>query len=60
MLQKVDLRLKKGHEYQGVQYLMDRAYEGDKTCNLAFSYGHEPIVPPKKNRLDPCEYDRTL
>ena len=49
-----------GHEYQGVPYLMDKAYEGDKTRNLAFSYGHEPIVPSKKNRFDPWKYDTEL
>ena len=49
-----------GREYQGVPYLMDKAYEGDKTRNLAFIYGHETIVPPKKNRLDPWEYDTEL
>jgi transposase len=38
--------------------LMDRAYEGDETRGLARSKGHEPIVPPKKNRGDPWEYDR--
>lgn len=40
--------------------LMDRAYEGDKTRELARSYGHEPVVPPKKNRIDPWEYDKEL
>jgi len=37
---------------------MDRAYEGDETRALAKSFGHEPVVPPKKNRKDPWEYDK--
>ncbi len=39
---------------------MDRAYEGDKTRKLAKLYGHDPVVPPKKNRIDPWEYDKEL
>ena len=48
------------NEYQGIPYLMDKAYEGDKTRKLVHSYGHKPVVPPKKNRLDPWEYDIEL
>jgi len=39
---------------------MDRAYESNKTRALAAANGHEPIVPPKKNRKDPWEYDKQL
>jgi transposase len=39
---------------------MDRAYEGDETRQLALQLGLLPVVPPKANRLDPWEYDRTL
>ena len=35
--------------------LMDRAYEGDETRQLALDFGFEPVVPPKKNRLNPWE-----
>ena len=49
-----------GNEYKGIPYLMDKAYEGDKTRNLAGNYGHEPVVPPNKNRSDPWEYDVEL
>ena len=38
--------------------LMDRAYEGDETRALAIVNGHDPIVPPKKNRKKPWEYDK--
>lgn len=40
--------------------LMDRAYEGDKMRTVAKELGYSPIVPPKKNRIDPWEYDREL
>ena len=49
-----------GNRYSGVPVLMDRAYEGDKTRELCRSLGHEPVVPPKKNRLNPWEYDHEL
>jgi transposase len=38
--------------------LMDRAYEGDEIRELAESNGHEPVVPPKKNRKNPWECDK--
>lgn len=39
---------------------MDRAYEGDKTRNKAIEQGFTPIVPPKKNRIKPWDYDKEL
>jgi len=39
---------------------MDRAYEGDETRQLVFDLGMTPVVPPKKNRLCPWEYDKEL
>lgn len=39
---------------------MDRAYEGEKTRELCQSFGHKPVVPPKKNRINPWEYDHEL
>lgn len=45
----------------GVRYmLMDRAYEGDAMRQLVVDSGMKPVVPPKKNRLKPWEYDRDL
>ena len=45
----------------GVRHmLMDRAYEGDAMRQLVLDLGMEPVVPPKKNRLKPWEYDREL
>jgi transposase len=40
--------------------IMDRAYEGDETRTLAIRLGYTPVVPPKRNRLEPWEYDREL
>ena len=43
----------------GAHLLMDRAYEGgDSIRLLAESSGLTPVVPPKKNRTDPWDYDR--
>lgn len=39
---------------------MDRAYEDIETRQTAKNCGFEPIVPPKKNRLEPWEYDTEL
>ena len=39
---------------------MDRAYEGDAMQEIVRNFGMEPVVPPKKNRLAPWEYDREL
>ena len=43
-----------------IHLLMDRAYEGDETRQLALDLGYVPVVPPKHNRLTPWEYDRAL
>ena len=43
-----------------VYMLMDRAYEGDETRQLVMDLGFTPVVPPKKNRLNPWEYDRLM
>ena len=40
--------------------LMDRAYEGNETRQLALDLGFEPVVPPRGNRIDPWEYDREM
>ena len=43
-----------------IHLLMDRAYEGDETRQLALDLGYVPVVPPKENRRTPWEYDRVL
>lgn len=40
--------------------LADRAYEDDKTRELAKSQGFNFVVPPKKNRKEPWDYDKEL
>jgi transposase len=40
--------------------IMDRAYEGDETRQLALALGFSPVVPPRSNRLSPGEYDRAM
>ena len=40
--------------------VMDKAYEGDDTRQLVVDLGLEPVVPPKKNRVSPWDYDREL
>ena len=46
----------KAHRY----LIMDRAYEGDKTRLLAINRGYIPVVPSKRNRKFPWEYDKEL
>ena len=49
-----------GEDFPDVPLLMDRAYEGDETRELAVANGHAPVVPPKKNRKNPWEYDKEM
>jgi len=43
-----------------IHLLMDRAYEGDETRQLAVELGNVLVVPTKHNRLTPWEYDGAL
>jgi transposase len=45
---------------KGLPLAMDRAYEGDETRQLVLELGLEPVVPPKSNRINPWEYNKTL
>ena len=40
--------------------LMDRAYEGDRMRSTAVMLNYTPVVPPKKTRTNPWEYDKEL
>ena len=40
--------------------IMDRAYEDNKTLQLALDFGFVPVVPPKSNRLYPWQYDKAM
>ena len=38
--------------------LMDRAYEGERMREKAVKKGFSPVVPPKKSRKKPWDYDK--
>ncbi|WP_108033955.1 IS5 family transposase [Burkholderia mayonis] len=40
--------------------LMDKAYEGNETRQLALDLGFIPVVPPLSTRVEPWEYDREM
>jgi transposase len=48
------------HCKEQVYLLMDRAYEGKKMRAKAVEKGFIPVVPPKRNRKNPWEYDKEL
>jgi len=43
-----------------IPLVMDRAYEDDYTRYIAQTLNFKPVVPPKKNRANPWEYDTVL
>ena len=49
-----------GSTSREVYLLMDKAYEGDATRNLAVRMGYIPVVPPKESRKEPWDYDKEL
>ena len=49
-----------GTQDQNPFLLMDRAYEGNETRQLALALGFTPIVPPLSTRVDPWQYDREM
>ena len=54
----VELLKKIRREEEQIYLLMDRAYEGENVRAAALEQGFEPVVPPKKNRRNPREYDK--
>jgi hypothetical protein len=46
--------------WDGVNVIMDKAYEGDETRQLVLELEMIPVVPPKSNRLTPWEYDKAM
>ncbi len=40
--------------------IMDKAYEGNETRQLALDLGFTPVVPPKSNRIHAWEYDKLM
>ena len=55
-----ELLLKLGAPDHPTHLLMDRAYEGNATRQLALDLGYTPVVPPLSTRIDPWDYDRQL
>ena len=50
-----------GSQRHNLSLLMDRAYEGNETRQLACGPGiYAPIAPPKVSRIDSWEYDREM
>ena len=47
-----------GNRVSTVPLLMNRAYEGGETRQQAKAMGLNPVVPPKKSRLHPWQYDK--
>src|SRR5678815_878974 len=43
-----------------IHLIMDRAYEGNETRQLALELNFIPVVPPKSSRVDPWQYDRAM
>lgn len=43
-----------------IHLIMDRAYEGDETRQLALNLGFAPVVPPHPNRVSPWQYNRAM
>ncbi|MGZ5196283.1 MAG: IS5 family transposase [Ramlibacter sp.] len=55
-----ELLSKLGAPVRPLHLLMDRAYEGNETRQLALDLGFIPVVPPVKTRVEPWEYDREM
>ena len=43
-----------------IHLIMDRAYEGDETRQLALDLNFIPVVPPKSTRISAWHYDRAM
>ena len=41
-------------------YILDKAYDSDAVVRAAKSQGAEAVIPPKKNRKVPRDYDKHL
>ena len=49
-----------GSQRKDLSIVMDRAYEGNETRQLALELGFAPVVPPVSTRVDPWEYNKEL
>lgn len=46
--------------FPGCPLIMDMAYQGDETRQLALDLEFHPVVPPNPQRLHPWDYDTGL
>lgn len=46
--------------YQGEHVIGDKSYDSDEFRAAIRLRGAEPVIPPRSNRKEPCEYDRHL
>ena len=49
-----------GRQRASPALVMDRAYEGNETRQLALDFSFTLVVPPLRTRWDPWRYDREL
>ena len=49
-----------GPQRKDLSIVMDRAYEGNETRQLALELGFAPVAPPVSTRVDPWEYNKEL
>ena len=49
-----------GPQQDNLSVVMDRAYEGNETRQLALELGFTPVVPPLSRRVNPWEYNKEL
>ena len=49
-----------GSQQNGPSLVMDRAYQGDETRQLALDLGFVPVVPPLATRRAPWTYNRQI
>ena len=49
-----------GRQSGSPRLIMDRAYQGDETRQLAFDLGFDPVVPPLKTRRNSWTYNREI
>ena len=45
---------------QATALLADKGYDTDEIVAYARSHAMEPVIPPKRNRIAPREYDKHL
>ena len=49
-----------GPQQGNLSVVMDRAYEGNETRQLALELGFTPVVPPMSRRINTWEYNKEL